>query len=114
MFYPAPNVDSAVVRIDFTGSEFTVRSENAYREAVRCAFLNRRKTLENNLMRSFSLSRENAAEILQKAGVDEKARGETLSPNRLALLSDVLFDTLGESAFRGKNKSEISRGGESE
>mgnify|MGYP005915403229 FL=1 len=114
MFYPAPNVDSAVVRIDFTGSEFTVRSENAYREAVRCAFLNRRKTLENNLMRSFSLSRENAAEILQKAGVDEKARGETLSPERLALLSDVLFNTLGESAFRGKNKSEISRGGESE
>ena len=65
-------------------------------------------------MRSFSLSRENAAEILQKAGVDEKARGETLSPKRLALLSDVLFDTLGESVFRGKNKSEISRGGESE
>ena len=61
-------------------------------------------------MHSFSLSRENAAEILQKAGVDEKARGETLSPERLALLSDVLFDTLGESAFRGKNKSEISRG----
>ena len=30
--------------------------------------------------------------ILEKAGVDEKARGETLSPQRLAALSDVLLE----------------------
>lgn len=63
-----------------------------YRDTVRCAFLNRRKTLQNNLMISFSLSREQAKEVLQKAGVDEKARGETLSPERLAALSDILWE----------------------
>lgn len=91
LFYPRPNVDSAVVRVDFTGEGIAVRSAKAYRETVRCAFLNRRKTLENNLMQSFRIGRDAAAEILREAGVEEKARGETLSPERLAQLSDLLF-----------------------
>lgn len=92
MFYPAPNVDSAVVKIDFTENALPVKDKDMYRKTVRCAFLNRRKTLENNLMKSFSLSRETAAEILNRAGVEEKARGETLSPKRLAALSDILCE----------------------
>lgn len=92
MFYPAPNVDSAVVKIDFTENALPVKDKDMYRKTVRCAFLNRRKTLENNLMKSFSLSREMAAEILNRAGVEEKARGETLSPKRLAALSDILCE----------------------
>lgn len=92
MFYPAPNVDSAVVKIDFTENALPVKDKDVYRKTVRCAFLHRRKTLENNLMKSFSLSRETAAEILNRAGVEEKARGETLSPKRLAALSDILCE----------------------
>ena len=92
MFFPAPNVDSAVVKIDFIENALPVKSKEMYKKTVRCAFLNRRKTLENNLMKSFSLPRETAAEILKKAGVEEKARGETLSPQRLAALSDILID----------------------
>lgn len=92
LFYPRPNVDSAVVKIEFERGRVEVKDENAYRQTVRCAFLNRRKTLENNLVNSFKLTREQAKEILQKAGVEEKARGETLSPERLAQLSDVLLE----------------------
>ena len=92
MFYPEPNVDSAVVKIDFTENALPVKDKDMYRKTVRCAFLNRRKTLENNLMKSFSFSRETAAEILNRAGVEEKARGETLSPKRLAALSDILCE----------------------
>ena len=92
MFYPAPNVDSAVVKIDFTENALPVKDKDMYRKTVRCAFLNRRKTMENNLMKSFSFSRETAAEILNRAGVEEKARGETLSPKRLAALSDILCE----------------------
>ena len=93
MFYPRPNVDSAVVRIDFQRGRIAVKSERAYRQTVKCAFLNRRKTLENNLVNFFSVSRETAKGILASAGIDEKARGETLSPKRLALLSDLLIET---------------------
>ncbi len=90
LFYPRPNVDSAVVKITFERGRVAVKSEKAYRQAVKCAFLNRRKTLENNLVNFFSLSREQAKEILRSAGVEEKARGETLSPQRLAILADEL------------------------
>ena len=92
LFYPRPNVDSAVVKITFERGRLPVRSEKMYRAAVRCAFLSRRKTLENNLVNVFGFSRETAKEVLFKAGVEEKARGETLSPERLARLSDVLCD----------------------
>lgn len=92
LFTPRPNVDSAVVKIDLTCGGFPVKSERAYRETVRCAFLSRRKTLENNLMGSFSLSREEAKGLLRQVGVAEGARGETLSPERLGALSDLLSD----------------------
>ena len=90
LFYPRPNVDSAVVKIEFDRGRIPVLDEKAYRQTVKCAFLNRRKTLENNLINYFGINREMAKSILQEAKVDEKARGETLSPNRLARLSDVL------------------------
>ena len=92
LFYPRPNVDSAVVKIQFERGRVAVKDEKAYRQTVKCAFLNRRKTLENNLVNFFKLSREEAKSALEKAGVDEKARGETLSPQRLAILADVLLD----------------------
>lgn len=92
LFYPRPNVDSAVVKIEFERGRVAVKDERAYRQTVKCAFLNRRKTLENNLVNFFNLTREQAKEILQIAGVDDKARGETLSPQRLAVLSDVLLE----------------------
>lgn len=94
MFHPRPQVDSAVVRIDFEDGRLPVKDIATYRLTVRAAFLNRRKTLENNLMRSFNVSRETAQEILASAGVPDKARGETLSPERLALLSDIIFARL--------------------
>ena len=93
LFYPRPNVDSAVVKIDFDRGRVAVKDERVYRQTVKCAFLNRRKTLENNLVNYFSLSREQAKQILAAADIDEKARGETLSPQRLARLSDVLLDS---------------------
>ena len=92
LFFPRPNVDSAVVKIDFERGRVAVKDEKAYRQTVKCAFLNRRKTLENNLVNFFKLTREDAKRILAQAGVEEKARGETLSPWQLATLSDVLTD----------------------
>ena len=92
LFYPRPNVDSAVVKIEFERGRVAVKDEKAYRQTVKCAFLNRRKTLENNLVNFFKITREDAKSALFEAGVEEKARGETLSPEKFALLSDIIFD----------------------
>jgi 16S rRNA (adenine1518-N6/adenine1519-N6)-dimethyltransferase len=92
MFMPRPNVDSAVVKITFERGRVAVKSENAYRQTVKCAFLNRRKTLENNLVNYFKIDRECAKAVMRTAEIDEKARGETLSPERFARLADALLD----------------------
>ena len=92
MFTPRPNVDSAIVKVDFTQGGFEVTSAKAYRETVRCAFLSRRKTLENNLVNTFKISREEAKAVLRAADIQEGARGESLSPQTLGNLSDILFE----------------------
>ncbi len=91
MFTPAPNVDSAVVKMTFVKERIPVQSAKAYRDTVRAAFLSRRKTLENNLMQAFGMPRERAAALLRQAGIPDKARGETLAPEQLAALSDLLY-----------------------
>ena len=91
MFTPRPNVDSAIVHIDFEPGRIPVKNVSAYRAVVRCAFAGRRKTLENNLMTSFRLSREQARQMLTEAGIADMVRGETLSPEQFARLADVLY-----------------------
>ena len=92
LFTPRPNVDSAIVRVDFREGGFEVKSAKAYRDTVRCAFLSRRKTLENNLVNTFKLTRDEAKEALHAAHVRDGVRGEALSPQELGALSDILFE----------------------
>lgn len=79
MFYPAPNVDSAVVRIDIDRNKLEGENKPLIHKIVRSAFAMRRKTLVNNLNASFGISKQEATERLNRAGLDEKVRGEALS-----------------------------------
>ena len=89
-FIPSPNVDSAVVRIDLTDCRLQVNSVEAYKKVVRAAFSSRRKTLENNLVTAFSLTRAQAQNIISECNLPQSVRGEALSPEQFALLSDKL------------------------
>lgn len=88
-FYPVPNVDSAVVKIDFY-DKYSISDRVLFKKVYRSAFAMRRKTLENNLVNSFTLPRETAQKILTEAGVDLRARGETLSVEKMIILTDTL------------------------
>ncbi len=90
MFTPRPNVDSAVVKLTVREGRVRVSDETLYKKVVHAAFSARRKTLENNLVNAFKLSREQARAVISACGVDEKARGETLSPEKFASLSDEI------------------------
>ena len=79
MFYPAPNVDSAVVRIDIDRNKLEGENKQLIHKIVRSAFAMRRKTLVNNLNASFGISKQEATERLNRAGLDERVRGEALS-----------------------------------
>ena len=92
-FIPQPNVGSAVVNLSrYTEPRVKVQDEKRLFEIVRTAFNQRRKTLSNSLSNNPSLgvSRQEVADALLKMGVDEKARGEILTLEQFAELSDIL------------------------
>lgn len=89
-FTPSPNVDSAVVRIDLSEKRLEVENEELYKKVVKAAFAARRKTLVNNLMNSFSFSRGQAEELVISLGLDITVRGECLSPEQFALLTNAI------------------------
>lgn len=90
MFTPRPNVDSAVVKLTIEDGRIPVVDAEMYKKVVHAAFLSRRKTLENNLVNSFNFTREQARALLQQCQIDLKARGESLSPVRFAMLADAI------------------------
>ncbi len=94
VFYPMPDVDSAVIRITMQDGRIPVQDPEMYKKCVRAAFLSRRKTYANNLMAVFNLPRETAETYVFSVCGNAKARGETFSPEMFAALADKLTETL--------------------
>ena len=93
-FIPAPKVDSAVVRIDlYDKCPYDIKDEKLFRNCIKAAFEMRRKTLENALSAKLGgFSKEQVAEAIARCGFDAKIRGEHLSTEDFATLSNHLFD----------------------
>ena len=92
-FIPQPNVGSAVVRLTkYDNPKVSVKDEKYLFEIIRTAFNQRRKTLSNALSNNPALkvSRQQVQDALVEMGMDDKARGETLSLEQFAALSDIL------------------------
>ncbi len=92
-FIPQPGVGSAVVRLTrYSEPAVKVNDEKYLFEIIRTAFNQRRKTLSNALSNNPALkvSRQQVQDTLVNMGLNEMARGETLSLEQFALLSDIL------------------------
>ncbi len=90
MFTPPPKVDSAfVVMPRREAPPVRVRDEALFFRVAAAAFAMRRKTMENNLVASFRVSREQAKTWLAQCGIPDGARGETLSLKDFAALSET-------------------------
>jgi len=90
MFYPVPNVDSAVVRIDRIPHQYDDPHPALSAKLARCAFAMRRKTLVNNLTMGLSLPRETVEGALVDLGLPLTVRGETLSAAQYVALAAAL------------------------
>ena len=95
-FFPAPKVDSAVVRISLYREKPVVpKDEDTFFATVRAAFSQRRKTLVNSLMTGFSgISKERFAEFIEELGMRPDIRGEKLTLPQFAALSDLIYTEL--------------------
>ncbi len=91
-FTPAPKVDSAFLLLPLRKEPAVrVRDEKSFFRMVTAAFALRRKTMANGMAASLHMSREEALELIRQAGLDERIRGERLSLEELAALSDAWY-----------------------
>lgn len=90
LFYPAPNVDSAVVNIVMKWDKFAISNMQLFRKTTKCAFAMRRKTLVNNLVNSFSIDRATAENLLSQLNLSPTVRGEALSVAQIVELAELL------------------------
>ncbi len=98
LFVPQPNVDSIVIALRVrTERKYKVDDEDLYFKVVKAAFGQRRKTLLNSISSMGNLSKDQVKEALEEAGIDPKRRGETLSLDEFAILSNVIGNKLKET-----------------
>lgn len=98
LFVPQPNVDSIVIALRVRPErKYKVDDEDLYFKVVKVAFGQRRKTLLNSISSMGNLAKDQVKEALEEAGIDPKRRGETLSLDEFAILSNVIGNKLKET-----------------
>lgn len=93
VFIPQPKVDSAVIRLSRRNKPpVQVNNEDFFFKVIQSAFAQRRKTIANNLMAAFFSKdqKEQLISILDQCGIQSSRRGETLSIEEYAVLSNAL------------------------
>ena len=96
-FIPRPNVGSAVIRLTrHVQPPVTVRDEKLMFRIIRASFNQRRKTLQNGLNNASDLpfTKQQIVEAIEAIGLKATVRGEALTLEEFAKLSDTLGDML--------------------
>jgi len=88
VFWPAPKVESALVELVPRPAPVRLAAEELF-PVVEEAFAERRKTMANALRR-LGLDREGAAALLVRCGLDPRVRGERLSLEDFARVTEEL------------------------
>jgi 16S rRNA (adenine1518-N6/adenine1519-N6)-dimethyltransferase len=90
-FLPPPRVDSAVAVLRFaTAPRVPLRDPATYEAVVRAAFGQRRKMLRNALAALAAARGVDGTALFERAGVDARARAETLALDDFARLAGAL------------------------
>lgn len=91
LFVPPPKVDSAVLKLKIREKPAVqVQDEKMFFRVVKAAFSQRRKTLLNCLCSNFSFPKEEMSALLEGVGIMPSRRGETLSLQEFADISDAI------------------------
>ena len=93
-FMPRPKVDSAVIRLTrYEEPPVQVKDEKMLFKIIRASFNQRRKTLQNGLNNSSELNftKDQIAAAIAEAGFSPSVRGEALTLEQFAKLTDILL-----------------------
>ena len=90
-FMPAPNVDSAVINLKIRKEPpITVSDERRFFALIKACFAQRRKTLVNTVSNTMGIEKQKLREALSELGLSDTVRGETLTLEQLAELSEKI------------------------
>lgn len=90
-FIPRPNVGSAVIKLTrYETPPVDVENERRMFSIIRASFNQRRKTLVNGLVNGGIAKKEEVLSALEKMGLSPSVRGEALSLEQFAYLSNIL------------------------
>ncbi len=94
-FYPAPQVDSAVVRVDLYPEPLIQKLWlNDFFRLAKAGFSQKRKTLRNSLAGGLAMPAHQAGEFITQAGIDPQRRAETLSLSEWEQLTAIYRQTV--------------------
>lgn len=95
-FMPSPEVDSTVIKLEIRKEpKVNVLNEEMFFKVIKASFMQRRKTLINGLMNSGIIKdREKLNAILKEANIDSNIRGEKLTIEQFANLSNLIYETI--------------------
>ena len=100
-FYPAPKVDSALLKLTMRENpKVKVENEEFFFKVVRTAFRTRRKMLKNTLVRSRLASAKILGTAFEKLGIAPERRAETLDITEFAALANFLSATKSPESQR--------------
>lgn len=90
-FMPSPNVDSAVIQLKIRENPpIVVKNEKKFFSLVKACFAQRRKTLLNTVSNTLKIDKNELRNALNQIGLSDTVRGEALTMEQLAALSDLI------------------------
>ena len=89
-FMPPPNVDSCVIKLDIRQTPAVDCNRKNFFRVIRACFSLRRKTVLNCLSSGLSISKNEAASLLDTVGIPQNARAEQLSMENFAAIARQL------------------------
>ena len=95
-FMPAPKVDSMVVVCEKREQPPVDADPKLFFQVVRAAFSQRRKML-SNCLKSLGLSSDQVKTLMERAGIDGKRRGESLSMEEFGKLTKAYAESLKQA-----------------
>ena len=90
-FIPAPEVDSEVINLKIRNtSPVKIEDEKIFFKLIKASFMQRRKTFINGVSNSGLIEKEKLKEILNKMNISENVRGENLTLEQFAQISNKI------------------------
>lgn len=90
-FIPEPEVESEVIKLNLREHPpVELLDKDLFFKLIKVSFMQRRKTLINGISNSGLMTKQEAANLLKGLGFDEKVRGENLTMEDFALISNSI------------------------